>query len=84
MCHLQTAIIPTTRGRKRKAPESSTMSNTRGNNRNAVPVAANEGSDGRGTDLDAVWEDLKSGITQIYQKDFTTNMSKNRYMELYT
>lgn len=61
------------------------MSNTRGNNnRNAVPVASNEGDAGRGTDLDAVWEDLKSGITQIYQKDFTTNMSKNRYMELYT
>ena len=34
-------------------------------------------------DLDVIWDDLEEGITKIY-KERSSNMSKNRYIELYT
>ncbi|XP_015789289.1 cullin-1 [Tetranychus urticae] len=37
----------------------------------------------KNADLDGIWDDLKSGIEQVYIHK-TENMSKNRYMELYT
>jgi hypothetical protein len=79
-------IIRETRGSKRKSvgepPEPTTPRRRMANRtRNAVAVP---GDEARPADLNAVWNDLRSGIQQIYQKNETMNMSKNRYMELYT
>lgn len=41
------------------------------------------GTTNRPADLNVVWEDLKSGIEQVY-KQKSQSMSKYRYIELYT
>ena len=41
------------------------------------------GGNVRAIDLDSIWEDLKEGIRQVYEEK-SNNMSKNRYIELYT
>jgi cullin 1 len=53
-------------------------------NNNISPRLQNsQASSLRNTDLDHIWGDLKNGIEQVYTNK-RQNMSKNRYMELYT
>lgn len=47
----------------------------------ASTPAASAGT--RNTDLESIWADLREGIQQIYAHK-SDNMSKNRYIELYT
>lgn len=48
-------------------------------------MASNSSNSGpsKTTDLDTIWNDLKAGIEQVYLQK-TQNMTKNRYIELYT
>jgi len=47
------------------------------------PGTNQRGGGSRTTDLNSIWEDLQQGITQIYAEK-SVDMSKNRYIELYT
>ncbi|KAI1290136.1 Cullin-1 [Halotydeus destructor] len=49
-----------------------------------MSLSTARGSSSKATDLDSIWEDLQQGIRQIYDRDKSESMSKNRYIELYT